>query len=732
MACALFACGMSHLSWNEIRDRALRFSRDPQNVTATSERAHKQTFYNAFFDVFGLRRASIASFEENVRNLKGNTSAIDLLWKGKLIVEHKSRGEDLSLAATQAFTYIEDLTREDRWDEIPRFVLVSDFGRFALYDLEPEDQLDLPLFQGRKIEPHHFTLADFSKNVRHFAFMLGQTRVRYKPEDEANEKAYARMCEVHDALKAGGFTGHELERLLVRLLFCLFAEDNGIFEPETFTAFIRTQTRADGSDLGQHLQHLFEVLDTAPAQRQSGLDPDLAAFPYVNGQLFAERLRTAVFTKAMRDSLLFCCDFQWARISPAVFGSLFQGIMEDRARRQQGAHYTSERDIMKVIRSLFLDELKEEWHRLLADRSNRRSTGMERFHEKLRHLQFLDPACGCGNFLVLAYRELRALETEVLRELLAIGGGQARLPTVDVDQFHGIEIGEWPVRIAEVALWLMDHQMNAQASELFLQSFERLPLRATPHIVHANALRIDWQSVLPAAQCSYVLGNPPFVGKKARNAEQQADMATIWGELKGAGTLDYVTCWYSKAADYIRGTNIPVAFVSTNSITQGEQVGILWGFLFQHYPVTIHFAHRTFSWLSESRGRAHVHVVIVGFSGTQRSPKLIYDYSPGHENATVSAASNISPYLTEGSNVTLRNRSMPICNVPEMQFGSMPNDDGNLLFDDREKAMFLSDEPQAAPLFREFLSAHDISMVSAAGASGLQMPIPRSFAAAQT
>lgn len=347
---------MPHLSWNEVRDRALRFSRDPQNATATSERAHKQTFYNAFFDVFGLRRASLASFEENVRNLRGHTSAIDLLWKGKLIVEHKSRGEDLSLAATQAFTYIEDLTREDRWDEIPRFVLVSDFGRFALYDLEPEDQLDLPLFKGRKIEPHHFTLADFPKNVRHFAFMLGQTKVRYKPEDEANEKAYARMCELHDALRAGGFTGHELERHLVRLLFCLFAEDNGIFEPETFTAFIRTHTRPDGSDLGQHLQHLFEVLDTPPAQRQSGLDEDLAAFPYVNGQLFAERLRTPVFSKAMRDSLLFCCDFQWARISPAVFGSLFQGIMEKPARRQQGAHYTSERDIMKVIRSLFLDE----------------------------------------------------------------------------------------------------------------------------------------------------------------------------------------------------------------------------------------------------------------------------------------------------------------------------------------------------------------------------------------
>ncbi len=705
--------GMPHLSWNEVRDRALRFSRDPIHLAAKSERAEKQTFWNAFFEVFGLRRASFASFEENVRNLKGHTSAIDLLWKGRLLVEHKSFGEDLDLAATQAFTYIEDLTREDRWDEIPRYVLVSDFARFVLYDLEPDDQLDLPLFAGRQIEKHHFTLAEFPKHVRHFAFMLGQTRVRYKPEDEANEKAYARMCQLHDELKAGGFGasaenprgGHELERLLVRLLFCLFAEDNGIFDPETFTAFVRHRTRPDGSDLGQHLQHLFEILDTAPAQRQSGLDDDLAAFPYVNGQLFAERLRTPVFTRAMRDSLLACCDFQWARISPAVFGSLFQGIMEDRARRQQGAHYTSERDILKVIRSLFLDELRAEWTRLLADRSNRRIPGLQRFHQRLRELQFLDPACGCGNFLVLAYRELRLLETEVLRELLATGGGQALFPIVDVDQFHGIEIGEWPVRIAEVALWLMDHQMNSQASELFLSRFERLPLRATPHIVHANALRLDWHTVLPAAQCSYVLGNPPFIGKQYRNAEQQADMALIWEGVKGAGVLDFVTAWYRKAAAYIHGTRIPVAFVSTNSISQGEQVGILWGDLFQRYAIKIHFAHRTFAWASESRGKAHVHVVIIGFGAFDAANKRIYDYEAGHAEPTVTVADNISPYLVAGPDVTITKRTRPLCEVSEIAFGSMANDGGHLMLTDEERAAFLLEEPTAAPFLRPILGS---------------------------
>lgn len=444
---------MPHLSWNEVRDRAIRFSRE--HAGDRLESAEKQTFWNEFFNVFGLRRASLASFEENVRNLKGNKGAIDLLWKGRLLVEHKSFGEDLALAETQAFTYIEDLTRENRWEEIPRFVLVSDFARFVLYDLEPEDQKELPLFAGRKIEPHHFTLGEFSRHVRAFAFMLGQTRVRLDPEDPANEKAYGRMCELHDALKESGFRGHELERLLVRILFCLFAEDTGIFEPDTVTQFVRTQTREDGSDLGAKLNELFDWLNNPEADRAVPDTDSFYGFRYVNGGLFSERLGFPRFSRATRDALLFCCDFQWAKISPAVFGSLFQGVMEDRVRRQQGAHYTSERDIMKVIRSLFLDELRAEWERAKADRSTRRRASLEAFHQRLRSLQFLDPACGCGNFLVLAYRELRTLEIDVVRELAAGSGGQQLLPIVNVDQFHGIEYSEWPVRIAEVALWLM-------------------------------------------------------------------------------------------------------------------------------------------------------------------------------------------------------------------------------------------------------------------------------------
>jgi hypothetical protein len=700
---------MPHLSWNEVRDRAIRFARE--HAGDRSESADKQTFWNDFFTVFGLRRPSLAAFEANVRNLSGNTGAIDLLWRGKLLVEHKSFGEDLALAETQAFTYIEDLTRENRWEDIPRYVLVSDFARFVLYDLEPEEQRDLPLFDGRRIEPHHFTLAEFPRHIRAFAFMLGQTRVRLDPEDPANEKAYKRMCELHDALKSGGFTGHELERLLVRILFCVFAEDTAIFEPESFTQFIRTQTREDGSDLAGKLNELFDWLNDPRADIALPETDPLYGFRYVNGGLFEERLGFPRFNRATRDALLFCCEFLWEKISPAVFGSLFQGVMEDRARRQQGANYTSERDIMKVLRSLFLDELRAEWTRLCADRSTRRRAGIEAFHEKLRSLRFLDPACGCGNFFVIAYRELRALEIEVLKELTASGQQRVldvrQLLKVDVDQFYGIEYSEWPVRIAEVALWLMDHQMNQQAAEAFGQSFDRLPLRSSPHIVHGNALRLDWNEVLPREKCSYVLGNPPFVGKKEQNAEQKADMEMIWGGLKGAGVLDYVTCWYVKAARYIEDTRIPVAFVSTNSITQGEQIGILWGELFQRYHLKIHFAHRTFAWMSEARGKAHVHVVIIGFGAFDRADKRIYDYETQTDEPMAVSVSNINPYLIAAGDVTVRTRVEPINGAPPISYGSMmidkdrkAGDEAGLILSREHKDALLAECPKLAPYIR--------------------------------
>lgn len=699
---------MPHLSWNEVRERAIRFSRE--HAGDRSESAEKQTFWNDFFNVFGLRRASLASFEANVINLKGNKGAIDLLWRGKLLVEHKSFGEDLALAETQAFTYIEDLTRENRWEEIPRFVLVSDFARFVLYDLEPEEPRGLPLFDGRKIAPHHFVLAEFPRHIRQFAFMLGQTRVRLDPEDPANEKAYRRMCELHDALKTGGFDPHDLERLLVRILFCLFAEDTSIFEPDAFTQFVRTQTREDGSDLGARLNELFGWLNDPRAEATLADTDPLYGFRYVNGGLFQSPLRFARFDRRMRDALLFCCDFQWAKISPAVFGSLFQGVLEDRARRQQGAHYTSERDIMKVLRSLFLDEMRAEWERVKADRSTRRRGGLEGFHQRLRSLEFLDPACGCGNFLVLAYRELRLLEIDVVRELTTDSGGQGLLPIVNVDQFHGIEYAEWPVRIAEVALWLMDHQMNAAAGEVFGRPVDRLPLTASPHIVQGNALRVEWSDVLPSERCAYVLGNPPFVGKHYQTAEQKTDLGIVLSNFKNVGDMDYVVGWFKRAAEYIQAlppSRIHVGFVATNSITQGEQVPLLWGEILNRYHLTIHFAHRPFAWESESSGRAHVHVVIIGFAAHAQGRKFIFD-ADAEGTITASEVDYINPYLLAGATTLVRKRRQPLGAVPDIRCGNKPSDGGHLLLDDAAREALLDESPEARPFIRRFVGSDEL------------------------
>ncbi len=695
------------LSWNEVRDRAISFSREWAGTT--SESAEKQTFWNEFFEIFGIRRRSVASFEEPVRNIRGKYNFIDLFWAGVVLVEHKSSGQDLGRAQSQAFRYIQDLVREGRHSEVPRYVIVSDFRRVALHDLEPEDQTDLPLFDQWRVCSQEFLLQELHQHIHAFAFIKGEKPVRLDPEDPANEEAYGIMAQLHDTLGNGGFSGHDLERFLVRVLFCLFAEDTGIFEPAAFQNFLTHRTREDGSDLGAQLNRLFEVLNTSEERRQKTLDEDLAAFPYVNGALFAERLGFADFNRDMRNALVACCRFQWARISPAVFGSLFQGIIDDRERRQQGAHYTSERDILKVVRSLFLDDLRAEFETIVGDRSTRRKARLQDFHEKLRKLQFLDPACGCGNFLVLTYREVRRLELDVLR---LIAGTQRVLDVrdlckVDVDQFHGIELFEWPVRIAEVALWLMDHQMNVEVAAAFGESFRRLPLKSTPHIVQENSLRIDWQSVLPKQQCSFILGNPPFVGKHLMTEAQASDMEAVWGKHPGAGLLDYVTGWYRKAADFIQGTRIVVGFVSTNSISQGEQVGVLWQPLFERFHIKIHFAHRTFSWQSEARGKAHVHVVIIGFAAFDAAHKTIYDYDGDPHSPTQSAVANISPYLVNASDVCVLARSRPICPVPEIVYGSKPVDGGNLIIEDDELPELIRKDSRIRRFIRPFIGSQE-------------------------
>jgi hypothetical protein len=691
------------LSWNEIRHRAIAFSKEWTGIKR--EQAEKQTFWNEFFNVFGVPRRAVASFEEPVKNLSGDYGYIDLFWPGKVLVEHKSRGKDLSKAESQAFRYIQDLAREGRTNEIPRYVIVSDFGRIALHDLEPEDQRNLPLFQNYRVATVEFPLADFHQYIHAFAFIPGYKQHKFEEQDPINIRAVEIMGRLHDTLEAGGYKGHQLERFLVRILFCLFAEDTGIFEPEAFKLYLDNRTAKDGSDLGLHLARLFDVLNTPPEKRQKNLDESLAAFRYVNGDLFAERLDFADFNSDMRNALLACTRFDWSRISPAIFGSLFQAVMEARERRQIGGHYTNERDILKVIRSLFLDDLRAEFERARGSKA-----GLKRFHEKLAGLRFFDPACGCGNFLVITYRELRLLELEILKLLYRQpdkGPGMLPLSLIDVDAFYGIEISEWPARIAEVAMWLMDHQMNIRLSEEFGEYFVRLPLKKSPTIVCGNALRLDWKKVLPPDQCSYILGNPPFVGGKFQTDEQRADMDLVAHDIENSGLLDYVTGWYFKAAQYIQGTRIVVAFVSTNSISQGEQVGVLWNALYQRFQAKILFGHRTFAWQSEARGKAHVHVVIVGFAASDAKNKRIYEYERDGEKATVSIASNISPYLVEGPDRAIVNRASPLCGVPEIGIGNKPIDDGNYLFTPKEKAEFLKLEPAGKEFFRRWIGSEE-------------------------
>ena len=694
------------ISWNEIRQNAIQFSREW--VLARSEAAEKQTFWNEFFGVFGIRRRTVASFEDPVKQISGKYGHIDLFWRGMLLVEHKSRGQDLGKAKSQAFDYIQDLAREGRQDDIPRYVIVSDFARIAIHDLEPEEQLTLPLFAGIRVSTVQFPLDEFHSHIHEFAFIPGYQQHRFEDHDPINLQAVQIMDDLHDTLEAGGYEGHKLERFLVRVLFCLFAQSTGIFERESFRLYIEDRTKPDGSDLGQHLAHLFEILNTPDNERQRHLDETLAAFRYVNGDLFSENLGFADFNRAMRNGLLACTKFDWSKISPAVFGALFQGTMVAKERRQTGGHYTSEKDILKVVRSLFLDDLRQEFEEIKSDKNQ-----LERFHQKIAGLHFLDPACGCGNFLVVTYRELRLLELDVLQILLksererqqALDVGH--LSKVDVDAFYGIEISEWPARIAEVAMWLMDHQMNLRLSETFGQYFVRLPLTKSTKIVCGNALRRDWKEILPPERCSYVLGNPPFVGKQFATPEQKEDMQLVCGTARGTGVLDYVTGWYFKAAEYICDSKIVVGFVSTNSISQGEQVGALWNELFSRYPLKIHFAHRAFEWESEARGKAHVHVVIVGFAAFDRSNKHLYDYQTDGGHVTVSSASNISPYLVEGGDVAIISRTEPICAVPKIVFGNMPNDGGHLLLTTEAKRVLLQKEPGAERFIRRFVGAQE-------------------------
>ena len=622
-----------------------------------------------------------------------------------LLVEQKSAGRNLKAAYEQAGEYFDALPERDR----PRYIMVSDFRTFELHDLDERETVSFPL-------------AELPSHVEAFGFILGVQRRTFRDQDPANVEAAELVGRLHDALADIGYRGHDLERFLVRIVFCLFADDTGIFEPrDIFFDLLESRTTEDGSDTGPRLAQLFQVLDTPDDNRQKNLDEDLSRFPYVNGDLFEGQLRIPSFDASMRGKLLDACLFDWSKLSPAIFGALFQSVMDPVARRALGAHYTTEKNILKVIEPLFMDDLRAEFERARALRGRNRLAALRQFQAKLGGMTFFDPACGCGNFLIIAYRELRLLEIEVLKELhpRSQDGRQmdalaSDLSQVDVDQFYGLEIGEFPARIAETALWMMDHIMNNRLSLEFGRIYARIPLEKSPHIVHGDALGTDWSGLLPPGDCSFVFGNPPFVGAKFQTEDQRAQVRGITALGKSGGTLDYVAAWFIKAGEYAKGSRARIGFVATNSITQGEQVAQLWPVLFERCKLEIAFAHRTFAWGSDARGKAHVHVVILGLDRRDAAPpeKRLFSYPDINGEPEESRHAVLSPYLFDASRLSdphlvVREESAPINGMRRLITGTQPLEDDNLTFSSEGRAAFLEREPASTPFFRPFPGARE-------------------------
>ncbi len=688
-------------SWNEIRKAATAFSKRWKN--AYDEKAQAQSFLKEFFAVFGVDTVVFNAFEHRVKFTDGSQGYADCFWQGKILVEMKSAGKDLDTAYQQAMEYVRTLPPAD----YPHAVVVSDFQRFRFYNLEKDNALT------------EFALKDLRKYVTLFGYMIGaDDGGEIREQDPVNRKAAEQMARLHDAMKAVGYTGHPLEVYLVRLLFCLFAEDTGIFKPDQFSHCIGERTAADGSDLAAKLAELFQVLNTPKEKRLTSRDETIAKFPYVNGGLFAEMLPIAAFSAEMRKAILDCAALDWSKISPAIFGAMFQGVMDEKARHDLGAHYTAEEYILRLIRPLFLDALRAEFDAIVgkspaesaevaesgkALRSPRtlreKKNMLEKFHEKIASLTFLDPACGCGNFLLIAYRELRRLEMDVLEELHRDDPEQfldiSQLCKVSVSQFYGIEIEQFPAEIAKVALWLMDHLCNMEVADRFGQYFARIPIKDSPHIVCANALTSEWP------RTNYILGNPPFLGahSSGMDDEKRANMTAL---LPFARDLDFVCGWYKKANDLIQGTSTRCAFVSTNSITQGEQVALLW----KNMNAEIDFAYRTFKWHNEAKNNAAVHCVIIGFHAIGANvscPKTIYD------GDKAVPAKHINGYLRDAPDAFI-DCPEPVCEgVEKMKKGSQPTDGGNLSdWSEERRQEVITRYPAAAPFFRLITGSDEI------------------------
>lgn len=673
------------LSIRDMRSNAHKFVQNYNE--AYKENAESQSFLNDFFAIFGISRRRVASFEQPVKVDEKGTKRIDLFWPGVLLVEMKSQGHNLDAAYEQGMGYFQGIKDKD----LPRYVLACDLNIFRLFDLDLK-------------QDYTVKLADLADNLDLFSFMLGK-EIQDITEYELNERAALLLGQFHDSLEESGYTGHDLQVFMVRILFCMFAEDTGVFNPRQFIQYLLRFTDESGHDTELYLQKIFQVLDKPYDQRNKNLPDEQAAFPYVNGHLFRERIEMPSFDSEMRILLIECCYFNWKAISPAVFGSLFQSIMDKQARRDLGAHYTSETNILKVIEPLFLTKLKSELDSILVLKQfNDRNKRLVKFSEKLRAFSFLDPACGCGNFLIITYRELRRLELKVL---YAQHGGSMALgleiqPGISLNNFYGIEIDEWPARIAEVAMWLTQHQMNVEFAKTFGEEPDLLPLKEHAQIHHANALELDWADVAKPEDLNYIIGNPPFRGKQSRKAEQNKGMDVVFYDQKNYKNLDFVASWFYKAAKFSANTRIETGFVATNSICMGEQVKVLWQPMLDT-GIKINFAHRTFDWDNQ----ANVNCVVIGFAHFDCVEKFLYHYPDIKGPATVIKVDEINPYLVDAPAVILGNRTKPLNTDYPMIFGSMPNDGGDLLLTAAEKDELVSEHPTLVDWIKPILGAQE-------------------------
>lgn len=672
------------LTQQEMRRRADEFSESYKDVS--DERSYAQQYWRDFFNIFNVHWKDVAVFEQAVKKFNGSQGFIDCFWKGKLVIEHKSRGKNLFSAFTQALGYLDTLSALEK----PRYIIVSDFYRIRLIDLYLDKKTEI-------------TLDKLSSNIQLFSFIYEDGIEHHQKREELNIEAAELMGQLHDSLKSSGYDGRDLELLLIRLLFCVYAENTNIFSPYYFSDYITNEQ--DPTTVGTKIQMLFRILNQNYDERQNNLPKELSIFPYVNGKLFEEPIVPPNFDYRMYGQLKKICRFDWSTISPAIFGSLFQSIMDEDKRRNLGAHYTSESNVLKVINSLFMNNL---WNEFYKSKKNYRK--LELLREKIGELKLFDPACGCGNFLIIAYRELRLLEYEILSNLLDEDKKQSRfsphtLTNIKLDNFYGIEIEEFPSLIAKVAMWFIEHQMDLKYETLNIHR-NNLPLKTSANIVNGNALLLDWKDLLKPTDDVFILGNPPFSGKKDQTKSQKEEMKIIFKGFKKIGVLDYVTAWYKKSLDYIENTKIQVTFVSTSSIIQGEQVSALWKPLKKEYNVKFNFAHKPFKWKNEAKNNATVSVVIIGFSCFEKEEKYIfkYDYSDipkGHK------ADNINHYLFDSKDIIIDSLTTPISNVPKIQLGNMPNDGGNLILSPKEYKNLINKYPSISKYLKQYVGGKE-------------------------